>query len=74
MNLLVVYWNAAKNPEAALIALGDRYEFDVIAIQEPSRNRETGRLYCLARGKYYLVYGGSGRAALYVHKRHSVVA
>ena len=74
MNLSVVYWNVAKNPEAIPIALGDHHEFDIVAIQEPSRNRETGRLYCPARCKYYLIYGGSGRAALYVHKRHSVAA
>jgi Reverse transcriptase (RNA-dependent DNA polymerase)/Endonuclease-reverse transcriptase len=74
MNLSVIYWNTAKNPEAIPIALGDRCEFDVIAIQEPSRNKETGRLYCPARGKYYLIYGGTGRAALYVHKRHSIAS
>jgi hypothetical protein len=72
MNLSVIYWNTAKNPEAIPVVLGDRREFDVIAIQEPSRNKETGRLYCPARGKYYLIYGGTGRAALYVHKRHSI--
>jgi len=72
MILSVVYWNTGKNQEAAPIALGDRSEYDVIAIQEPARSSGTGRLYCPANGKYHLVYGGNGQAALYIHKRHGI--
>ena len=44
----------------------------MIAIQEPAKNTGTGRLYCPANGKYHLVYGGDGQAALYIHNRHGI--
>ena len=72
MILSIVYWNVGKNQDAAPIALGDRSEYDVIAIQEPARSTGTGRLYCPANGKYHLIYGGDGQAALYIHKRHGI--
>ena len=72
MILSIVYWNAGKNQEATPIALGDRSEYDVIAIQEPAKSTGTGRLYCPANGKYHLIYGGNGQAALYIHKRHGI--
>jgi Reverse transcriptase (RNA-dependent DNA polymerase)/Endonuclease-reverse transcriptase len=72
MILSIVYWNAGKNQEATPIALGDCSEYDVIAIQEPAKSTGTGRLYCPANGKYHLIYGGNGQAALYIHKRHGI--
>ena len=50
-------------------ALGDSKEFDVVALQEPYRNRTTMSVYCNER--YYRIFD-EGRAALFVHKRHPV--
>ena len=72
MNWSVVYWNVAKNTEAAAALLEGRREFDIIALQEVPRNQETGRAYCPGLGRYRLIYEGKGRAALYIHKRHTV--
>jgi hypothetical protein len=69
MNLTIVYWNTAARDGLAAIALQDRHEPDVIAVQEPHFNRQTKTIYCPSRGRYQRVYG-DGRAALYIHKRH----
>jgi hypothetical protein len=73
MNLSIVYWNTAGKPELTALALNDRNEYDVIAIQEPWVNEELKTVHCPSQGRYRAVYG-SGRAALYVHKRHAIEA
>ena len=50
-------------------ALGDSREFDVVALQEPYRNRTTISVYYNER--YYRIFD-EDRAALFVHKRHPV--
>jgi hypothetical protein len=69
MKLTIVYWNTAARDGLAAIALHDRREPDIIAIQEPWVSKQTKTIYCPAQGKYQRLYGG-GRAALYIHKRH----
>jgi hypothetical protein len=66
MKLTIVYWNTAVRDSLAAIALHDRREVDVIAIQEPWVNKQTKTIYCPTQSKYYRVYG-EGRAALYIH-------
>ena len=70
MKLTIVYWNTAVRNGLASIALNDCREADLIAIQEPWFNKQTKTVYCPAQAKYYRVYSGEGRAALYIHKRH----
>ena len=41
-----------------------RGDYNVIAIQEPTRSK---RIYCLGTCNYHVVYGG-GRAAIYINK------
>jgi hypothetical protein len=69
MKLTIVYWNTAARDGLAAIALQDRREADVIAVQEPYLNRQTKTIYCPSQAKYQRIYGG-GRAAIYIHKRH----
>ena len=52
-------------------ALGDSREFDVVALQEPHRNRTTMSVYCNER--YHRIFD-EGRVALFVHKRHPVTS
>lgn len=73
MILSIVYWNTAGSKAPTAVALEDREEHDVIAIQEPWINPQLRTTYCPSGGRYHRVYG-SGRAALYVHKRHAVTA
>jgi retron-type reverse transcriptase len=69
MKLTIIYWNTAARDGLAAIALQDRREADVIAVQEPYLNRQTKTIYCPSQAKYRRIYGG-GRAAIYIHKRH----
>jgi hypothetical protein len=69
MKLTVVYWNTAARDGLAAIALHDRREPDIIAVQEPWVSKQTKTIYCPGQGKYQRIYG-TGRAALYIHKRH----
>jgi hypothetical protein len=46
-----------------------RREPDVIAVQEPWVSKQTKTIYCPGQGKYQRIYS-TGRAALYIHKRH----
>src|ERR1700691_1134619 len=69
MKLTIVYWNTAARDGLAAIALHDRREPDIIAVQEPWVSKQTKTTYCPAQGKYQRLYGG-GRAAMYIHKRH----
>lgn len=70
MKLTIVYWNTDTRNGLASIALHDRREADVIAIQEPWFNQQTKTVYCPAQSKYRRIYSGEGRAVLYIHKRH----
>jgi hypothetical protein len=69
MKLTVVYWNTAARDGLAAIALHDRREPDIIAVQEPWVSKQTKTIYCPGQGKYQRIYS-TGRAALYIHKRH----
>ena len=62
----VLYWNIYNRRPPLELALRDNY--NIIAIQEPSRE---GRLYCPRAGNYHAVYNG-GRAALYINKRYAI--
>lgn len=55
------------------LALSDKNEYDIIAIQEPWVHRDLKTVHCPSRGRYRAVYG-TGRAALFVHKRHATEA
>ena len=71
MQLTVLYWNTAGSKTNDALALVERREYDVIALQEPWYNRQQKTTYCPARGRYRRIFG-NGRAALYVHKRHGI--
>ena len=70
MKLTIAYWNTAGRNGLASLALHNHQEVDIIAIQEPWLNKQTKTVYCPAQAKYRRIFGGSGRAALYIHKRH----
>ena len=67
--ITVLYWNQNRRSECAIEALEDSSEYDVLAVQEPWINRQTMDIYCPNSCKYRKVWG-SGRAAIYIHKRH----
>src|SRR6266516_3340443 len=71
MRLEILSWNVANADHNAEQALRDKREFDLIALQEMSINKSTKSVYTNER--YHRVYD-SGRAALFIHKRHSVAA
>ncbi len=71
MKLSIAFWNVAENRINTEQALRDSGEFDIVALQEPEINRSTKSVYCNER--YHRVYD-SGRAALYIHRRHSITA
>ena len=71
MVVTVLYWNTAGTKSNTALALEDPEEYDVIAVQEPWVNPEPKSIHCPRSGRYLSVYG-SGRAALYIHKRHGV--
>lgn len=73
MILRIVYWNTAGSKAPTTVALEDREEYDIIAIQEPWINPQLKTTYCPSAGRYHRVYG-SGRAAMYVHKRHAIAS
>lgn len=73
MKITILFWNAAASRSNVALALENRAEYDVIAIQEPWINRNTGGLYCPRRCRYQSVFT-VGRAALYIHKRHDIAA
>ena len=70
MKISVVQWNTAGTKALAALALEASSEYDFLAIQEPWTNRDTGQVYCPSNSRYEAVYS-CGRAALYIHKRHS---
>jgi len=69
MELTIAYWNTAGRNGLASLILDSDQEYDIVAIQEPWYNKQTQSIYGPARGRYYRLYD-SGRAALYIHKRH----
>jgi exonuclease III len=71
MRLNILSWNVANADHNAEQALRDSREADVVALQEMSINKSTKSVYTNER--YHRVFD-SGRAALFVHKRHSVAA
>jgi hypothetical protein len=71
MRLRILTWNVANADVNAELALRDERQFDVIALQEMSINKLTKSVYTNER--YHQIFD-SGRAALFIHKRHSVSA
>ena len=65
----VLQWNIRKEPHCLAQALYS--DFDILAIQEPVALDKT--LSCPRDCNFWLSYGG-GRAAIYVHKRHSLLS
>jgi hypothetical protein len=65
----VLYWNTAGSSAPSALILEASREYDVLAISEPWRNRDTGKVHCSSLGRYISVDHG-GRAVIYVHKRH----
>ena len=70
MGLTILYWNTAGRKELAALALEGSREYNAIAISEPWINTYTNGVYCPRRSRYNVIYY-SGRAALYIHKRHA---
>ena len=71
MRLNILSWNVANADHNAEQALRDSREADVVALQEMSINKSTKSVYTNER--YHRVFD-SGRAAIFVHKRHSAAA
>ncbi|KAI8956926.1 DNase I-like protein [Daldinia sp. FL1419] len=65
--ITVAYWNAGEGRQIMSQALEDEGIPDVIAIQEP--HFSNGRPDCPRSGNYELVWHGTGRATIYMHKR-----
>ena len=68
MVVSILLWNVEGNRESVQVLLGEA-RYDILAIQEPWINRQTGSTYCPRSCKYYLVHQAEGRAALYISKR-----
>ena len=64
----ILYWNTRLIPRLTHSALWAQGGFDVIALQEPHLQK-TGTPACPGAANYRMVYS-SGKAALYIHKRH----
>ena len=71
MRLSILSWNVANADHNAEQALRNNREADVIALQEMVINKSTKSVYTNER--YHRVFD-SGRAAIFIHKRHSVAA
>ncbi len=71
MQLHILYWNVANSKENAEAALRESSGPDIVAIQEPHVNRNNNAVYC--NELYHRIYD-SGRATLYIHKRHAIAA
>ncbi len=71
MQLHILYWNVANSKENAEAALRESSGPDIVALQEPHVNRNNNAVYC--NELYHRIYD-SGRAALYIHKRHAIAA
>ena len=69
MGLKIAYWNTADSLSNMEQTLGDNKEFDVVALQEPYRNRTTMSVYYNKR--YYRIFD-ENRATLFVYKRYLV--
>ena len=67
--LRVAYWNVNKSKLNIALALQNREEFDVIAIQKPWKNRFIKGTFCLKSGKYQIIHKLGSRAAIYIYKR-----
>jgi hypothetical protein len=61
MNLSIAYWNTAGKRELTALALSDKNEYDIIAIQEPWVHRDLKTVHCPSRG---LGAGVRGRLVL----------
>ena len=66
----VLYWNTHKNSDLVRLALWDRTAYDVIAVQEFTGLMNTAPP-SPGLAPYHLIFH-SGRAAVYIHKRHPI--
>ena len=71
MKFSILSWNIERNKEALEVLL-EEAKYDVLAIQEPWKNKQTGSTYCPRSSKYHLVHSPEGRAAIFVSRRHEV--
>lgn len=69
MVIHILYWNTHRRPGLTQLALWARGAYDVIALSEAARNNTTQAPACPSNANYHMVFH-SGRAALYIHKRH----
>ena len=67
--LKVAYWNVNKSKLNIALALQNQKEVDVIAIQEPWKNRLIKGTFCPRSGKYQIIHKPGSRAAISIHKR-----
>ena len=68
MTYKVLYWNTRTKSKLTHLALWNSSGADVVAIQEPHIGK-TQASACSSRANYGLIYT-SGKAAMYIHKRH----
>ena len=71
MNLTIITWNTRTKDKLTHTALWDSNAVDVIAIQEPHISTRTSAPACPMLSNYFMIYG-SGKAVLYIHKRHGI--
>ena len=71
MRLNILSWNVANADHNAEQALRDSREADIVALQEMLINKSTKSVYTNER--YHRVFD-SGRAAIFIYKRHLMAA
>ncbi len=69
MSIQIIYWNVAYNRNNAELVLQDSHRADMVVLQEPWTNNKTEATH--NSKKYHTIYN-SGRAVLYVYKRHAL--
>ena len=66
-NIRILYWNVDNNQTRLKLTLENKERYEVVAIQEPPRDVETGAPKHLKGGRYEIIYS-RGRVVLYISK------